>query len=78
MWNIKFTNALLTVVFTQSFYDYSLFTLEKKKGMVIILVYIDDFLLTGSNIDMINWAKSLLNQQFKLKHLGELQYFLGI
>lgn len=38
-WNIKLTTALLEAGFSQSVFDYSLFTLKRKEGMVIILVY---------------------------------------
>lgn len=44
----------------------------------MILVYVDDLLITGDNDSMINEAKGILHQQFKLKDLGELKYFLGI
>nr|XP_018633991.1 uncharacterized mitochondrial protein AtMg00810-like [Nicotiana tomentosiformis] len=50
----------------------------KPEGMVIILVYVDDFLITGSNDQLITEAKEILHQQFKLKDLDELKYFLGI
>lgn len=77
-WNIKLTATLLSAGFTQSSYDYSLFTLKKSEGMVVILVYVNDLLITVNNIDMINAAKGTLHKQFKLKDLGELKYFLGI
>ncbi|PHU20108.1 Actin-54 [Capsicum chinense] len=46
--------------------------------MVIVLVYVDDLMIAGDNTDMINVEKYTLYQQFKLKDLGELKYFLGI
>lgn len=46
--------------------------------MVVILVYVDDFLITGDNVTMINEVKDILYQQFKPKDLGELEYILGI
>ncbi|XP_019240170.1 PREDICTED: uncharacterized protein LOC109220162 [Nicotiana attenuata] len=46
--------------------------------MVVILVYVDDLLITGSNEQLITEAKEILHQQFKLKDLDELRYFLGI
>ena len=76
--NLKLTNALLTVGFTQSAHDYSLFTLKRDEGLVIILVYVDDLLITGNNEQMITKAKANLHHQLKLKDIGELKYFLGI
>ena len=77
-WNIKLTNTLLSAGFIQSSYDYSLFTLKKPEGMVIVLIYVDDLLITGDNELLIREAKEALHQKFKLKDLGELKYFLGI
>ena len=70
--------CLMTAGFTQSAHDYSFFFLKKDEGLVIILVYVDDLLITGNNEQMITEAKENLHQQFKLKDLGELKYFLGV
>ncbi|XP_070037097.1 uncharacterized mitochondrial protein AtMg00810-like [Nicotiana tomentosiformis] len=48
------------------------------QDVVIVLVYVDDLLITGSNIGLIDEAKGVLHKNFKLKDLGELRYFLGI
>ena len=77
-WNLKLSNALIAAGFSQSGYDYSLFTLKKDADIVFILVYVDDLLITGSNTKMINEAKENLHKQFKMKDLGELRFFLGI
>ena len=45
---------------------------------MIVLVYVDDLLLTGSNANLIDATKTKLHQQFKMKDLGNLKYFLGI
>lgn len=45
---------------------------------MILLIYVDDILLTGSSTKLIDEAKKYLHSQFKVKDLGELKYFLGI
>lgn len=60
-WNIKLTTTLLHAGFTQSTYDYSLFTLKKIDRMVMVLVYVDELLITGDNVDMINAEKRILH-----------------
>lgn len=78
-WNIKMTTTLIHSGFTQSKLDYSLFMTKKnERGIVIILVYVDDLLITGSDKGLIQEAKGILNHNFKMKDLGELRYFLGI
>ena len=46
--------------------------------MVIILVYVDDLLVTGDSLKIVKEIKEKLKQVFKMKDLGELRYFLGI
>ncbi|XP_070005084.1 uncharacterized mitochondrial protein AtMg00810-like [Nicotiana sylvestris] len=45
---------------------------------VIILVYVDDLLITGDDAGLIQEAKRTLQNNFKMKDLGTLKYFLGI
>lgn len=77
-WNLKLTEALTQGGYAQSKYDYSLFTKRSEGNIVILLIYVDDLLITRSNIDMINELKQILHQSFKMKDLGMLKYFLGI
>lgn len=60
-WNLKLTSVLLATGFTQSARDYSRFTLKRDKDLVIVLVYIDNLLITGNNEQMITRAKDNLH-----------------
>lgn len=44
----------------------------------MILVYMNDLLITGTNAQLIYEAKAALHNHFKVKDLGDLKYFLGI
>jgi hypothetical protein len=47
-------------------------------GIVVIVIYVDDLIITGnSDVDIFD-LKKLLKQKFKMKDLGELRYFLDI
>jgi hypothetical protein len=46
--------------------------------MVVILVYVDDIIISGDDKVGIQEAKSFLKSVFDIKDLGELKYFLGI
>uniref|UniRef100_A0A3Q7IJJ2 Reverse transcriptase Ty1/copia-type domain-containing protein n=1 Tax=Solanum lycopersicum TaxID=4081 RepID=A0A3Q7IJJ2_SOLLC len=71
-------NIDYTAGFQQSAGDYSLFTKKEGEKIVIILVYVDDLLLTDNDGFMIQHTKDVLHTTFKIKDLGELKYFLGI
>lgn len=61
-WNIKLTSVLLITSFVQSTCDYSLFTFKKNTDLVLLLVYFDYFLVTGSSTNLINATKLALHQ----------------
>jgi hypothetical protein len=47
-------------------------------GIVVIVIYVDDLIITRDNdVDIFN-LKKLLKQKFEIKDLGELRYFLNI
>ena len=57
-----------------------LFCFYQVKGgfAIIILVYVDDILITSNDVDAVNVFKQFLDNKFKLKDLGTLKYFLGL
>lgn len=77
-WNIKLTDALVTAGYSQSAYDHSLFTKKEGTNIVVILVYVDDSLITSSTNGVIEEAKKSLHKHFEFKELGDLRYFFGI
>ncbi|XP_075636524.1 uncharacterized protein LOC142608719 [Castanea sativa] len=47
-------------------------------SFTVLLVYVDDILLTGNNPACVDSLKKLVNDKFGLKDLGLLRYFLGL
>lgn len=43
-----------------------------------VLIYVDNLLVTGCSVTLINATKMVLQNNFKIKDLGPLRYFLGI
>ncbi|KAJ0565281.1 putative RNA-directed DNA polymerase [Helianthus annuus] len=77
-WNEKLTDVLLGIGFVQSSCDHSLYVLSKPSVFVVLLVYVDDIIVTGNNNLEINKVKALLSSNFQIKDLGILKYFLGL
>ncbi|GKE74975.1 ribonuclease H-like domain-containing protein [Tanacetum coccineum] len=77
-WNEKLTCVLIENDFIQSKNDFSLFTKNKNGVFIDLLVYVDDIVITGNNVDEIIIVKEFLSSKFRIKDLGKLKYFLGI
>uniref|UniRef100_A0A803P5L5 Integrase catalytic domain-containing protein n=1 Tax=Cannabis sativa TaxID=3483 RepID=A0A803P5L5_CANSA len=76
-WYKKLTYALLQEGFTQSQANYTLFTRGTHNTFVVLLVYVDDIILAGPNLQLLHHLQDALQARFKLKTLGPLKYFLG-
>jgi hypothetical protein len=75
-WFRRFSCAIQEIGFQQSRADYSLFTQVRGDSITIILLYVDDMVVTGNDEKAINDLKMFLNSCFKIKDLGPLKYFL--
>ncbi|XP_019198264.1 PREDICTED: uncharacterized protein LOC109192121 [Ipomoea nil] len=77
-WNAKLTKALQENGYKQSTADPSLFTKASGNSFTALLIYVDDILVAGTSITHINELKHFLDKSFKIKDLGNINYFLGI
>jgi Reverse transcriptase (RNA-dependent DNA polymerase) len=51
---------------------------KKKEKIYILVVYVDDIVLTNNDLTEMKKIKASLATEFEIKDLGELRYFLGI
>ena len=58
--------------------DHSVFYINSQAGIILLVVYVDDIVITGNDIADISSLKSFLHDQFHTKDLGMLKHFLGI
>ncbi|XP_019242291.1 PREDICTED: uncharacterized protein LOC109222381, partial [Nicotiana attenuata] len=77
-WYEKLTEALCFKGYTHSLLDYSLFYKKNGDSMVFVAVYVDDVLVTGTDLEEIGTLKRYLHETFRIKDLGRLHYFLGL
>lgn len=76
-WHEKLMIELKTLGFSQSKNDY-LFVKNQGTLITIMVVYVDDILITGNHIDEITSIKQHLDRVFTITDLGQLHFFLGI
>jgi hypothetical protein len=77
-WFAKFSSVVAQQGFVSSSYDLALFLRTTNNGTILILLYVDDMIITGDDISGIRALQSFLSQNFEMKDLGTLSYFLGL
>ena len=59
--------------------NHSIFYKNFEAGIILLVVYVDDIVITGSDdTACISSLKSFLHGHFHTKYLGMLKYFLGV
>nr|GEV13541.1 polyprotein, putative [Tanacetum cinerariifolium] len=73
-----FSNAVIKFGLRKSVYDYFVFYSSSNACCILLVVYVDDIVITGSDKAGIKILKSFIGTCFHTKDLGSLKYFLGI
>ena len=76
-WFDKFNQVVETFGMQKSKSDHSVFY-KNSSSVIILLVYVDDIVIIGSDSKGILSLKSFLHNQFHTKDLGMLKYFLSV
>lgn len=77
-WYEKMDNFLISSGFNHYHSNPTIYTQRKETDLLILVLYVDDLILTGSSSSIIQNAKKELMAQFDMTDLGLLHYFLGL
>jgi hypothetical protein len=77
-WHEKFDNTLTNASYVVNEADRCVYYRHGGDHFVILCLYVDDILIFGTNIDIINEVKSFLSKSFNMKDLGEADVILNI
>jgi hypothetical protein len=58
--------------------DHTLFIKQKNGKVTLLIIYVDDMIVTIDDTDEIKKLQECLSTEFEMKDLGGLKYFLGI
>eukprot|EP00253_Pinus_taeda_P016540 PITA_16540 len=77
-WYAKMDSSLLSIGFIRCKSDPNVYLLQHDDSLLLIVLYVDDLLMTGNLTSAMDSAKSALHDQFSMTNLGLLHYFLGL
>jgi Reverse transcriptase (RNA-dependent DNA polymerase) len=77
-WFGRFCLAMKSYGFNQSDSDHTLFFKRKQGKLTLLIIYVDDMIITGDDLDEIKRLEERLAGEFEMKNLGGLKFFLGI
>ena len=77
-WFGKFSEVIQEFGMNKSKVDHSVFYRQSANGNILLVVYVDDIVITGSDCAGISSLKLFMHSKFHTKDLGELKYFLGV
>ncbi|GKB85575.1 retrotransposon protein, putative, ty1-copia subclass [Tanacetum coccineum] len=77
-WNKRFDDEIKKFGFTQNPNEPCVYLKASGSNVTFLILYVDDILIMGNNIPMLQSVKSYLGKCFSMKDLGEAAYILRI
>jgi hypothetical protein len=77
-WFQSFASIVTAAGFSASAHDPALFVHVSPRGRTLLLLYVDDMIITRDDPEYIAFVNACLSDQFLMSNLGPLRYFLGI
>ena len=77
-WNKRFDDEVKRLGFIQSKEEPCVYKMVSGSYVLFLVLYVDDILLIGNFIPLMEQTKTSLKDIFSMKDLGEAQYILGI
>ncbi|WVZ15560.1 hypothetical protein V8G54_013126 [Vigna mungo] len=78
-WNKRINAFFNNKGFKRCSVEHSLYVkTNKDNNVLIVCLYVDDLLLTGSSLKKLEEFKQLMQTEFDMTDMGELRYFLGM
>ena len=77
-WNIHFDSVIKAYGFIQTFWEACIYKKVSGSSVAFLILYVDNILLIGNDIEILDSMKGYLNKSFSKQDLGEAAYTLSI
>ena len=77
-WYLRFHEAITSFGLSMVSEDHCVYVKRSTGGIMFLTLYVDDILLAGNNLEMIEATKRWLSSVFEMKDMGEARYVLGV
>ena len=77
-WNIRFDETIKEFDFIKNIDEPCVYKKVSGSAVTFLVLYVDDILLIGNDIPMLQSVKVWLSKNFTMKDLGEASYILGM
>jgi hypothetical protein len=78
VWYSRMDSFILSIMFSRCYSDPIVYILRQEYALLLLVVYIDDSIVTRSTSSIIASVKTALCDSFTMNDLGPLHYFLKI
>ena len=73
-WNKCFDSVIKAFGFIQTFGEACIYKKASGSSIAFLILYVDDILLIGNDIEFLDSIKGYLNKTFSIKDLGKATY----
>jgi len=77
-WYAEMDRFLISTRLSRCHFDPNVYTKKVGIHLMILVLYVDELILTGSDSKHLNHVKTVLKKKYEMTNLGLLHYFLGL
>ena len=77
-WYSRIDVHLMGLGFAKSLNEFTFYLIKIGDEILVVSLYVDDFLMTGSSMEQIDTFKRKMKDAFEMIDLGKMTFFLGL
>ena len=77
-WYARLSIYLVKLGFTKCPFEHAVYMKHENNEVLIVGVYVDDLLITGTNLNDIVEFKQQIQREFEMSDMGQLAYYIGM